>query len=145
VNKTKIAKVDIEKNLTAVEQEDKLSPELMKLLEDNVPDFVKEYAADGTAILRWNHELLIMFEEILRLDHGWNEDMLESFEKRVKEMLPVVHKMKLEDTKLLRKADFAVALDIVERNKQLFKAEQSGISLPSKSQTQKLLDKKTNG
>lgn len=121
----------IANNPTAITDIDHLSPEMMKLLEDKVPEFVKEYVADGTAVLRWNHEFLILIEEILRNDFNFVEEDMEKVEKRVKELLPVVHKMKMEDTKLLRKADFAIAIDFVERNKALFKAEQAGITLPT--------------
>lgn len=123
--------VNIEKNIPAIKEEDMLSPELMKMLEDKVPDFVKEYAADGTAILRWNHEFLILLEEILRLDFGFEEDDMVKIEKRLKEMLPVIAQMKRNDTRLLRKVDFAVAQEMVEINKKAFKAEQSGITLPT--------------
>lgn len=130
----KIVKKDlanIEKNIPAIKEEDVLSPELMKMLEDKVPDFVKEYVADGTAILRWNHEFLIMLEEILRLDFGFEEDDMVKIEKRLKEMFPIIAQMKKSDTKLLRKVDFAVAIEMVKRNKELFKAEQAGITLPT--------------
>lgn len=130
----KIIKKDlanIEKNIPAIKEEDVLSPELMKMLEDKVPEFVKEYVADGTAILRWNHEFLIMLEEILRLDFGFEEDDMVKIEKRLKEMFPIIAQMKKNDTKLLRKVDFAVAIEMVKRNKELFKAEQAGITLPS--------------
>lgn len=121
----------IEKNIPAIKEDDLLSPELMKMLEDKVPDFVKEYAADGTAILRWNHEFLILLEEILRLDFGFEEGDMEKIEKRLKEMFPVIAQMKKNDTKLLRKVDFAVAREMVEINKRNFKAEQSNITLPT--------------
>lgn len=138
----KLKKTDIvplvEKNLTAVNDTDVLPPEIMKLLEDKIPPWLQEFEADGSAVLRWNHELLIMFEEILRLDHGWTEPEIERFEKRIKEMLPIVHQMKMEDTKLLRKHDFAIAYDAVERNKLLFKAEKAGISLPEGKGIKKL-------
>lgn len=133
----KITKADvknlpqIQSNATAVKEEDVLSPELMRMLEDKVPEFVKEQAADGTAIMRWMHEYLILMEEVLRLDFGFSEEDMIRIEKRIKEMLPVIHKMKLEDTRLLRKADMAIGLDMIERNKQMFKAEQSGITLPT--------------
>lgn len=121
----------IEKNIPAIKEDDLLSPELMKMLEDKVPDFVKEYAADGTAILRWNHEFLILLEEILRLDFGFEEDDMVKIEKRLKEMFPVIAQMKKNEPRLLRKVDFAVAREMVEINKRNFKAEQSGITLPT--------------
>lgn len=142
IKKQDAKQIAVNPNNVAVKEEDILSPELMKLLEEKVPSFVKEYVADGSAILRWNHELLIMFLEILRLNYGWSEEELEGFEKKVKEMLPVVHTMKMEDTKLMRKYDFWVAKEIVERNKVLFKMEQAGIKLPDKVEVKSLKEKK---
>jgi hypothetical protein len=52
-------------------------------------------------------------------------------------MLPVLHKIKMEDTRLLRKADMAIGLDMVERNKVLFKMEKAGIALPN-NETKKI-------
>lgn len=132
-----IIKKVVERNLTAIDDQDILPPELMAQLEAKMPEWLKEYEADGSAVMRWMHEYLILMEEVLRLDFGFNEDELAKIEKRIKEMLPILHTMKLEDTKLLRKADFAMARDAVERNKMLFKAEKAGISLPA-SGTKKL-------
>jgi len=131
----------IEANTVAIADSDVLPPELMKALEDKMPEFVKEYEADGSAVLRWTHEYLILMEEILRLDFGFTEDDMVKIEQRIKDMLPILHTMKLEDTRLLRKHDFAVVRDMVERNKILFKAEKAGITLPGKD-TQKALRKK---
>jgi len=122
----------IQGNLTSIKDEDVLPPELMKLLEDRMPAWLKEYEADGTAVARWMHEYLILMEEVLRIDFGFSEDEMVKIEKRIKEMLPVLHKMKIEDTKLLRKADMAIGMDMVDRNKALFKAEKAGIALPGK-------------
>lgn len=120
----------IPSNLAAITESDVLPPEIMAQLEDKMPAWLKEYEADGSAVMRWMHEYLILMEEVLRLDFGFNEDELAKIEKRIKDMLPILHTMKLEDTKLLRKADFAMARDAVERNKMLFKAEKAGIALP---------------
>lgn len=124
-----IAKVTIEKNLAGITDQDVLPPELMKMLEDKMPEWLRELEADGTATMRWMHEYLILIEEVLRLDFNFSEDDMVKIEKRIKDMLPVLHKMKMEDTKLLRKHDMMIAMDIVERNKVLFKAERSGIKL----------------
>ena len=121
----------LQNNAVAVKEEDLLSPELMALLEDKVPAFVKEYAADGTAILQWNHEFLIMIEEVLRLEFDFDEDSLVKLEQHIKELMPIAHHMKKGDTKLLRKNDFAVAMEMVKINKANFKARQAGITLPS--------------
>jgi len=132
----------IEANTVAIADSDVLPPELMKALEDKMPEFVKEYEADGSAVLRWTHEYLILMEEILRLDFGFTEDDMVKIEQRIKDMLPILHTMKLEDTRLLRKHDFAVVRDMVERNKMLFKAEKAGIALPGKDTQRALSNKK---
>lgn len=132
MSRKKEIKIVNQDNSVAVTDNDQLPPEMMDMLEKKLPEFVKEYQADGTAVLRWMHEYLILMQEILRLDFGFEEPDMIKIEKRIKEMLPVIHKMKIEDTRLLRKADFAIAMDMVDRNKALFKAEQSGIALPSK-------------
>lgn len=121
---------NIEKNLVGISDNDVLPPELMRQLEDKIPEWLKEYEADGTAVMRWMHEYLILMQEVLRIDFNFNEDDMVKIEKRIKEMLPAIHKAKLENTRLLRKVDFAVAMDIVDRNKLLYKAEKSGIALP---------------
>lgn len=128
----------VESNLAAITDSDVLPPEIMKMLEDKMPEWLKEYEADGTAVARWMHEYLILMEEVLRLDFNFSEDDMVKIEKRIKEILPVLHKMKIENTKLLRKADFAVAMDFVDRNKILFKAEREGIALPSGKTAKKL-------
>lgn len=136
VNKT------IDKNLTSIKDEDILPAEIMKQLEDKIPAWLQEFEADGTAVVRWTHEYLIMMEEILRLDFNFTEDDMVKIEKRIKEILPVLHQSKMEDTRLLRKADFAVAMDMVNLNKASFKAEKAGIAIPSKETVRSLNGKK---
>ncbi len=131
----KIVKKDlqnIEKNLVGITDQDVLPPEIMKMLEDKIPEWLQEYEADGTAVMRWMHEYLILIEEILRIDFGFTEDDMGKIEGRIKEMLPMLHKMKMENSKLLRKADMAIGMDMVDRNKALFKAEKNNIILPPK-------------
>jgi hypothetical protein len=134
MSKNKLAIKDLQKiegNLTGILETDVLPPELMKMLEDKMPEWMKEYEADGTAVARWMHEYLILMEEVLRIDFDFKEEDMIKLEKRIKETLPVLHKMKIENTKLLRKADMAIGMDMVDRNKALFKAERAGITLPS--------------
>jgi hypothetical protein len=131
-NKLKVKDLQkIEKNIVGITDDDVLPPEMMSMLEDKLPEWLKEYEADGTAVMRWMHEYLILMEEVLRIDFNFNEDDMVKIEKRIKEMLPAIHKAKIENTRLLRKADFAVAMDIVDRNKLLYKAEKQGITLPT--------------
>lgn len=137
----KIIKKDlqnIEKNLVGITDQDVLPPEIMQMLSDKIPPWLQEYEADGTAVMRWMHEYLILLEEILRIDFGFQEGDMEKIEGRIKEMLPVLHKEKMENTRLLRKADMAIGMDIVDRNKALFRAEKLGISLPTNSKPKKL-------
>lgn len=127
---TKQDLANVEKNLVGITDADVLPPEMMKMLEDKLPEWLKEYEADGTAVMRWMHEYLILMEEVLRIDFDFNEEDMTKIEKRVKEMLPQLHKMKIENSQLLRKADMAIGMDMVDRNKALFKMEKAGISLP---------------
>lgn len=128
----------IEKNLVGITDDDILPPEIMRQLEDKIPQWLQEYEADGTAVMRWMHEYLILMEEVLRIDFDFNEEDMMKIEKRIKETLPQLHKMKMEDSRLLRKADMAIGMDMVDRNKLLFKAEKQGIALPSKEAVKEL-------
>lgn len=118
-------------NPTAVMDMDRLPAELTNVLETKIPDWAKELATDGTAVQRWNLEYLILLEEILRKDHGFTEDDMTRLEKRLKELLPVAHTMKLEEPKQLRKKDFALAMAIVDENKRLYKIENKRLSTQS--------------
>ncbi len=115
--KTKITTKDIEL-LTAQQQID---------LEKRLPKWVQELAIDGTAVLRWNQEFLILIEELLRKDHGFSEGQLVKLETRIKEMLPHLHKMSLEGLVILKPKDMQSALGMVEAYKQM---EKGGIKLP---------------
>ena len=108
-----------------------LTPQQQKELEEKLPKWIREYAADGTAVLRWNQEFLILIEEILRKDQGFSEGQLVQLEKRVKEMLPHLHKMSLDDLVILRPKDMEKALEIVDSYKKIEKG-QSKILLPEK-------------
>lgn len=125
-------------NAVAIHEQDSLPPDLMAKLEDKLPAFLKEYEADGTAVLRWNQELFIMFEYILQRDFGLSDDDIDRFIRKFKELLPVVHKMKIDVPRLLSKEDFHIAREMVERNKFLYKAEKAGIKLPNPQETKKI-------
>lgn len=138
----KVLEHDTQKNPVAVKESDILPPALMQELEDKLPEWVKELARDGTAVLRWNFEFFILIEEILRRDHNFSEADLVSVEKRVKEMLPVVHKMKIDDPHQLRMKDFQLAMGIVDEHKKALKQEAGRIAIPSKSAVKQLGGKK---
>lgn len=98
-----------------------LTPQQMVEMEEKLPQWIKEYAADGTSVLRWNQEFLILIEEILRKDHGFDEGQLVQLEKRIKEMLPELHKMSLKDLVILNPRDMQSALGIVDSYKRIEK------------------------
>ena len=131
------AKREVTPNLAQVEQ-DILPPELMKELEDKLPEWVKELQRDGTAVLRWNQEYLILLEEVLRREFGFSEGDVKKMEGRVKEMLPHLHNMQLEGLSILNHENMKVALDIVEIYKQQLKEQDTGIVLPGKGVVRKL-------
>lgn len=143
MRKTKLTEVKkkIEANPTALFTDDKLPPEIMQMLEDKMPPWVKELATNASAVLQWNLEYLIVLEEILRLDFDFTEDDLIRVEKRLKEVLPIAHKMKLEEPHQIRKGDLLVIMEMIERNKQLMSAQKAGIKLPSSAETRELLEK----
>jgi hypothetical protein len=118
---------DVEKNLTGITEADMLSPEVMQKLEDKMPEFLKEYARDGTAIVRWNYEHLIIIEYLLREYFNFNEGELEKLEKKLKEILPKIVGMKMETPILITKADYAEVADkMVYANKQIGRRDEAG-------------------
>lgn len=121
---------DIQNNPTAIVEADKLSPALMQKLEDNLPQFVKEYEKDGTAILRWSMEHLMIVEQILVDKFNFSEDEIVKLERNIKEILPAITKYKAETPRLLTQADYYVIKANIERNKMLYSAEKAGITLP---------------
>lgn len=131
------AKREITPNLAQVEQ-DILPPELMKSLEDKLPEWVKELQRNGTAVLRWNQEYLILLEEILRREFGFSEGDIKKMEGRVKEMLPHLHTMQLEGLSILNHENMRVAMNIVDIYKQQLKEQDTGIALPGKGIIKKL-------
>lgn len=133
-----LALKDIQKNVTAITESDTLPPALMKALEDKVPQFVKEYEADGTAILRWNLEHLMIIEQILQDKFDFTEDELVKLEKNIKEILPAITQFKAETPRLITRQDYYVAKANVERNKFLYQAEKAGIVLPHPEDKKKL-------
>lgn len=114
-------------NMTAISQADNLSPELMQVLEDKLPEFIKEYARDGTAVVRWNYEHLIILEYLLREHFNFSEGDLEKLEKKLKELLPKVVEMKMETPILITKADYVEVADkMVQRNRQIGRIDEAG-------------------
>ncbi|MCL5071047.1 MAG: hypothetical protein M1308_09145 [Actinobacteria bacterium] len=112
-------------NPTAIATQDLLPPELMSMLEDKMPAWLKDYVADGTSVLRWNWEFLIILEQILRADFAFDEKEIIKVEKRLKEIFPRIEKFKGETPRLLQPKDFSPALRMVRRDKKLF-IEQQG-------------------
>lgn len=131
------AKRAVTPNLAQVEQ-DILPPEIMKSLEDKLPEWVKQLQRDGTSVLRWNQEYLILLEEILRREFGFSEGDVRKMEGRVKEMLPHLHNMQLEGLSILNHENMRVAMDIVEIYKQQLKEQETGIVLPGKGKVKRL-------
>lgn len=127
-----------ETNPVAVVEQDILPPEMTKLLEDKLPQWVKELARDGTAVLRWNLEFLILIEEILRREYGMNQADMVKIEKRVKELMPHLHKMQLEGLTILKAEDMKIALNIVDLYKQQLEREGQTIALANKDQVRAL-------
>lgn len=124
-------------NLAHVEQ-DILPPEIMSELEKKLPEWVKQLQIDGTAVLRWNQEYLILLEEILRRDFGFSEGDVKKMEGKVKEMLPHLHTMQLEGLTILNHENMRVALNIVDIYKQQLKEQEIGITLQRKGGITKL-------
>lgn len=121
--------IDGSKNVTALTADDLVPPEIMQQLENKLPEWVKELARDGSAVLRWNLEFLILLEEILRRDYGFTQDDMQKIEAKTKEMLPHLHKMQLEGLTLLKAEDMKIAMNIVDLYKQQLKERESGIAL----------------
>ncbi len=135
--KKEVAKQKGTANLAQVEQ-DILPPEVMAALEKNLPEWVKELQRDGTSVLRWNMEYLILIEEILRRDFGFSEGDVQKMEGKVKEMLPHLHNMQLEGLSILNHENMRVAMDIVDIYKQQLKQQETGLILPGKGKVKRL-------
>ncbi len=111
----KIKALDLKKEVELLTAEQQIE------LEKRLPKWVQELAADGTAVLRWNQEFLLLIEELLRKDHGFSEAELVKLEKRIKETLPELHKMSIKDLVILRPQDMQSALGIIDSYKRIEK------------------------
>lgn len=127
MSKNALAKQEPAKNEVAVAGGDMLSPQKMQELEDKLPEWMKEYARDGTAVVRWNYEHFIIISYLLREHFGFSEADLEKLEKNLKEILPKIVGMKMETPILITKADYAEVADkMVAINKQIGRYDEAG-------------------
>jgi hypothetical protein len=132
------AKRDVTPNSVGLVEQDVLPPEIMRELENKMPEWLKQLQRDGTAVLRWNQEYLILLEEVLRKDFGFSEGDVQKMEGRVKEMLPHLYKMQLEGLTILNHENMRVAMNIVDIYKQQLKEQDTGIVLPGKGRVTRL-------
>lgn len=100
-----------------------LTPEQQAQLRQLLPPWVKEFEEDGTAVLRWNYQFLLLVEELLRRDHGFEEKDLVKLEKRIKVMMPKFVGLSLGEAMILRPKDMTSALDMIEFHKKVLKQE----------------------
>ena len=111
-------------NPVALKNEDLLPPQLMQMIEDKMPPWLKDYVADGSAVIRWNWEFLIILEQILVDKFNFSEKDIIKVEKNLKQVFPKIEQFKAETPRLLTKDDFSPGLKMVKRNKKLFLAQQ---------------------
>lgn len=123
-------------NPVALKSQDLLPPQLMQMLEDKMPAWIKDYVADGTSVIRWNWEFLIILEQILVDRFNFTEEEIIKLEKDIKKILPRIEKFKAETPRLITKEDFAPGLKMVKRNKKLFVAQQGWNQLEAGEQKQ---------
>lgn len=129
-------------NIVAQNPDDLLSPQLMKQLEDKLPEFIKEYERDGTAILRWNYEHLIIIEYLLREHFNFNDNQLVKLEKELKQIMPKVVGLKAETPLIITKEDYVGIADrAVQLNKLIQQRADSKIALPTEQELHKLKGK----
>jgi hypothetical protein len=130
-------KKDVEKivnkapqNPVAQHEGDILDAQTMQMLEDKLPQWVKELQNDGTAVLRWNLEFLILIQEILIQDFGFSQGDMVKLETKIKEMLPHLHEMQLNGLTILNHENMKVAMKIVELNKAQIQQAGKKIIMP---------------
>ena len=116
-----------------------LSPEQEKKLKANLPFWLPEKEQIGTAMLQTGMEFLVMVEDILRSDFGFTEKDEIRLEKKVKQVLPVLHEMENRGLSILSPHDMAKIGEIAEI--RLLRLEGKG-KLPSKTSVKLLEGKK---
>ena len=130
---TKIVKQEVKSlNPVSVGPTDLLPPELMQQLEDKMPQWLKEYVADGSAVLRWNWEFFIILEQILRDKFDFKDEDMITIEKTLKEIFPRIEKFKAKTPRLITKQDFAPGLKMISINRKLFLDQQEWDRLEAK-------------
>lgn len=129
-------------NPVAVNPQDLLSPEVVKQLEDNLPDYLKEYEQDGTAVVRWSYEHLIIIEYLLREHFNFNDKDLTKLENELKKILPKVVKLKAETPLLITKESYVGFADkAVKINKIIQKTVEKGLPMPTQQQLEAVAKK----
>ena len=133
--KNKLAIKDLSKNTVAIKEDDQLPPELMQMLEDKMPQYIKEQEATGTAVIRTAFEYTVLVTSVLRYAFNFSEDEIAKFEKNVKKGLIEINERKLltgPDMLLLKEEDFAGLNPVTQINREKFQRQQSKIYLPNK-------------
>ena len=111
------------KALTKKNPTELLTPEQQAQLRQLLPEWVLEFEEDGTSVLRWNYQFLLLIEEFLRRDHGFSEKQLIKLEKRIKEDMPKFVGLSLKDAMILRPRDMESAFDMIDFHKKALKKE----------------------
>lgn len=100
-----------------------LTPKQQVQLRQLLPKWVMEFEEDGTAVLRWNYQFLLLLEELLRRDHDFSEKQLIKLEKKLKDVMPKFVGLSLKDAMILRPKDMTSALDMIAFHKKVLKQE----------------------
>ena len=116
-----------------------LTPEQEKKLKANLPSWLPEKENVGTAMLQTGMEFLVMLEDILETDFGFTEKDKIRLEKKVKQVLPVLHEMENRGLSILSTHDMAKIGEIAEI--RLLRLEGKG-KLPTKTSVKLLEGKK---
>ena len=104
-------------------------------LKANLPSWLPEKENIGTAVLQTSQEFLVMIEEILKSDFGFTEKDEIKLEKKVKQVLPVLHEMENRGLSILSPHDMAKIGEIAEI--RLLRLEGKG-KLPNKTSVKML-------
>ena len=116
-----------------------LTSEQEKKLKANLPSWLPEKENVGTAMLQTGMEFLVMLEDILRSDFGFTEKDEIKLEKKVAQVLPVLHEMENRGLSILSTHDMAKIGEIAEI--RLLRLEGKG-KLPTKTSVKLLEGKK---
>lgn len=100
-----------------------LTPEQQAQLRQLLPEWVVEFEEDGTSVLRWNYQFLLLVEELLRRDHGFSDKQLIKLEKRLKVAMPAFVGLSLKEAMILRPKDMESAMTMIDFHKKALKKE----------------------